>query len=314
MQIFTIGWNPAIDRILRCCEFRPGTHQKVQLVARLAAGKAANVSRALALLGINSIAAGIMGRDEAAFFSQQLEALEPGKVQCRWVLTDQHTRENITVLSDRAPRDTHLSEEGFHLTDAYIAALENQLTSQIRSGDVAVFAGSLPAGLSAARYASILDQLLQSGVLVAVDTSGEALREALKRPLWAVKPNLEELSEALGQTIANDPLAIIAALKSEDIHPENILVSRESAGAVLFSRTGCWSGNLQMSGPIISTVGCGDYLLAGFVAGAIGDLGGPKLLSTALALASLRALSPDPAAFDVGQIGRLSELAQVTPL
>jgi 1-phosphofructokinase len=314
MQIFTVGWNPAVDRILSCPEFSAGTHQKVHLIARLAAGKAANVSRALALLGCNSIALGLMGRDESAFFSSQLESLRPGKIQCHWVLTDQLTRENVTILTDRPGLETHLREDGFQITEDGISAVENQLEIQARSGDITVIAGALPTGLSAGRHTSIVNRLHQSGIRVAVDTSGIALRDALSLPLWLVKPNLEELSEALGHTIPNDPAAIVSAVESQNIHPENILISRGAAGAVLISRFGRWSGTLKPPGPVLSTVGCGDHLLAGFVWQAAGGGSGAQSLRAALAVATLRAVSTDPASFDRTQVAQISQMAEVFSL
>ena len=311
MQIITVGWNPAVDRIVRSDQIFPDTHQKVQLVARLAAGKAANVSRALALLGVDSIAMGIVGRGEADLFSSQLEALGPGKIQCQWILTDQNTRENITLLSRQDPHETHLRQDGFHLADAEIAALEGQLFSQTRSNDVVIFAGALPDGLSVRRHASIVDRLNKSGIRVVIDTSGDALRHAFSQPLWLIKPNLEELSEALRQNIPNDPRAIVAALEAANAQPENILVSRGADGAVLVSRTGHWTGSLKSPGPIVRTVGCGDHLLAGFVASAIKGASGPKSLTAALAVASLRAISPDPGFFDASQVGRLSQITEI---
>ncbi len=85
MAILTIGFNPAIDRILECPDFHIGGHQQAKQIARLAAGKAANVNRALAQLGTDSIATGFVGVDDLEFFHEQLMSTGPGRVLCRFV-------------------------------------------------------------------------------------------------------------------------------------------------------------------------------------------------------------------------------------
>src|SRR5262245_53321915 len=127
MAILTIGFNPAIDRILECPDFHMGGHQPVRQIARLAAGTAANVSRALAQLSTDSIATGFIGAAERDFFHEQLLSTGPGRILCRFVDVLGKTRENITILDPRRRVETHLRDRGFAVTADEAALLEKKL-------------------------------------------------------------------------------------------------------------------------------------------------------------------------------------------
>src|SRR3954469_3662039 len=113
MAIMTVGFNPAIDRVLECGDFHIGRQQQARLVARLAAGKSANVNRALAQLETDSIATGFVGADELEFFHGQLMSSGPGRVLCRFVEGTSKTRENISILDTGQRVETHLRDRGF---------------------------------------------------------------------------------------------------------------------------------------------------------------------------------------------------------
>jgi len=82
MAIVTVGFNPAIDRILECPDFHVGGHQQARQIARLASGKAANVSRALAQVSVDSIATGFIGKEELDFFHEELLGSAELAVSC----------------------------------------------------------------------------------------------------------------------------------------------------------------------------------------------------------------------------------------
>ncbi len=317
MAVFTVGLNPAVDRILECDALRPGSHQKMRLVARLAAGKAANVSRALAQLGVDTTATGFVGRREAGFFGEELAAPGPGKITCRFIEIDQPTRENVTILETIGGGETHLRETGFTVDSTAWASLENFLGTAPARGDLVVIAGSLPAGVATADFLSLIDALLARGVQVAVDVAGPALAGAMTRAIWAVKPNADEISSAGGrsgawaQGLRDDPMAIVDLVRQVAPRVENALVSRGAAGAVLIRSGGAWTGWVKNPGRIVRTVGCGDYLLAGFIAGKMRNFPPPDALAYALAVATARAVSDDFSAIRPAEIQRIQPQVQI---
>ncbi len=294
MSLLTIALNPAIDRVLECPDFHIGGHQQVREIARLAAGKAPNVSRALAQLGSDSIATGFIGTHEVEFFHNQLLECGPGRILCHFIEVGGKTRENITILDSQRHIETHLRNRGFTIVEAEIDLLEKKLTHDLRPGDTAIFSGSLCEGITPQRYAQIVQHARAAGALLAVDASGPALAELVKHKLWLIKPNLAELAELLGTALTNDPIAIAAKARPLLHKVDHILISRGPDGALLLNQNGLWSASAppDPADTVVRTVGCGDHLLAGFIAEFAAGSNLESALRTAVALATARALSP----------------------
>ncbi len=314
MAIMTIGFNPAIDRVLECPDFHIGGHQQAQQIARLAAGKAANVNRALAQLGSDSIATGFVGADELEFFHEQLMSAGPGRILCRFVKVGGQTRENISILDPKRHLETHLRDRGFTVTAQDAQMLEHRIAHELKPGDFALFAGSLCPGLDEGFFAKLLDHCTALGAHVAVDSGGAPLKAAAGRRLWLLKPNLEELRELVGVEVPNAATAIRdVGMKLLD-HMEYLLVTRGPLGAVLLSKDAALSARLtttESPPSTVRTVGCGDHLLAGFVSEMAAGRSVERALTVALAVATARALSPKMDEFDANEMKRAFEVVEV---
>ena len=303
MAIVTVGFNPAIDRILECPDFHVGGHQQARQIARLASGKAANVSRALAQVSVDSIATGFVGKEELEFFHEELlGSAGTGRILCHFVEVRGKTRENITILDPkrRGEVETHIRDVGFTVTPQEIAALEKRLEHDLKPGDVAIFSGSLCPGLPKDYIATIIDLCTRLQAQVAVDSNGDPLRTAARKKLWMLKPNLEELRELLGVDIPNETMAIRDAGMQLLNTAEVVMISRGRNGAVLLSREGCFSARALVERPPVRTVTCGDHLLAGFVAECLAGRDLERSLRAGMALATARALSPKLDEIDLG--------------
>jgi 1-phosphofructokinase family hexose kinase len=300
MAILTIGFNPAIDRVLECPDFHIGGHQQALQVARLAAGKAANVNRALAQLGTDSIATGFVGTDELEFFHEQLLSAGPGRILCRFVEVGGKTRENITILDPKRRLETHLRDKGFSVTAEEAGFLQQKMAHELKPGDVAVFAGSLCAGLDAEFFGKLLDQAGAMGAKVVVDSSGEPLRAAGTHKIWLLKPNLEEFRQLVGVEVPNAAAALRDAATPLLKNIQNILVTRGPMGAVLLTENGTYSARMTTKDMARRTVGCGDHLLAGFVSEMTAGRDVEAALATAVACATARAMSEKLEELDLG--------------
>ncbi len=308
MAIMTIGFNPALDRILECSDFHIGGHQQARQIARLAAGKAANVNRALAQLGCDSLAMGFVGADDVEFFHEQLMACGPGRILCRFVEVAGQTRENITILDPRRRLETHLRDRGFTVTQGEAEMLREKILHELKAGDFAIFAGSLARGVEDDFFSELLDRCIKTQARVVVDSSGPPLRTAAAKDLWLIKPNLEELRQLVGGEVPNAAAAIRDTAAPLLKHTRNILVSRGPMGAVLLTREGAYSARLAVKDMPVRTVGCGDHLLAGFVAETSAGKSAEEALGTAVAVATARAMSPKMEEFDP----RLAESARAS--
>jgi len=291
MAIFTVGFNPAMDRILECPDFHIGGHQVVRQVARLAAGKAANVSRALALMGTDSIAMGFVGTDELELFHNQLMSVGPGRILCRFIEVTGTTRENITILDPKRKLETHLRDRGFSVSPSEAKLLEEKLRHEVRAGDVVAFSGSLCEGISPEFFSLLLDQCAAMGAKLAVDCSGEALKMVAHKQLWLLKPNLEELAVLVGGEVPNASSAVRDAAAPLTKNIQHLLVSRGAAGAVLVTAGGSWAARVLNKEAAVRTVGCGDHLVAAFISELSAGRELTQALRTAMAVATARALS-----------------------
>ncbi len=314
MGVVTVGSNPAIDRVIHCEHFVPGGHLPSRTVARLAAGKAANVSRAMAMCGAPSVASGFIGAAETVWFRNNLtRGLD---ITCEFIEVAGATRENITILDPATGQETHLRDGGFAVTPEDQQRLRSWLAVHVGAGAVCVFAGSLPAGspgVSPQDFLALLSSCPGDARLV-VDSSGPALAAAVTRPLWLIKPNTAELATLLQRDLAAQPAAVVAAVRSAALPVEYVLVSLGAQGAVLAGRSVAIHAVARPRRPVVRTVGCGDHLLGGFLAGMQRHGGVAMALREGVALATARAVSGDYvgiAAEIISEVAATTELVEL---
>lgn len=314
--IVTVTLNPTIDRVVEVPGFHVGGHLKGRLRYRIPAGKAINVSRVLAAMGVAHIATGWVGGGDRALFDQQL--VEAG-VESRFVSIAGQTRENITIVDPEQQTETHIRDRGPDLLPGEIEQLMTTLDvlAQVPQSDdghpLFVFTGSLAPGLKVDTFVEMLEQCRRRSALVVVDTSGEPLKRAADCRPFLVKPNASELADIYPCDPDNlDEVRDRARTLSERV--DLVLLSLGKDGAALFSQGQSWSGCADLGGQKpVSTVGCGDTLLAGFLAGLVrtgNDL--PNALRQALAAASASALSDKPATFRQEQYRQFLEETQIS--
>jgi 1-phosphofructokinase len=191
--------------------------------------------------------------------------------------------------------------------------LLNQLTLIAPGHDAVVVAGSLPRGVSPLWFQGLLEQLKNLGLKVALDTSGEALRAGLKASPWLIKPNTEELAEALDcPTDSVDQQAEAAErLHAEGI--EHVVISHGADGVNWFSPgTALHATPPKVS--VASTVGAGDSLLAGMLHGLLSFDVPETTLRRATAIAAMAVTQIGFGISDDAQLARLESGVHVRPL
>jgi len=260
-MIITVTPNTTIDRVLVVPDFAVGQVRRARLSRVQPAGKGINVSRVLARLGVASLATGFVGRAEEPLYRDSF-ASDPVDVQL--VPIDSPTRANVTIRDPATPAQTHLREQGPHVSRNDWSRLLHTLNRAATENDVVVFAGSLPPGLDGPDLAHAVRHVKACGSRVAVDCSGEALRLAIAEGPWLLKPNRSELAELAGRPIHSVEEAIGAArelLGSVQI----VLASLGADGLALATPGGAWAARVAVA-EVRNTVGPGDAALAGFLA------------------------------------------------
>jgi 1-phosphofructokinase len=269
-MIVTLTPNPSLDRTLQLHALVRGGVNRAEGGQIDPGGKGVNVSRALAAHGVKTVAVLPLGGPDGAVLAELLAAQG---VEVRRVPVAGDTRTNITVAEPDGTT-TKLNEPGPELSPAEVADLAAAVLDAVAPGDWVVGCGSVPGGVDDDFYARLVAPLHARGARVAVDSSGDALRAVLAGIPDAagggrvypdlVKPNREELAEAVGRSLRTLGDVVEAARELVARGVGTVLASLGADGAVLVTAGGAHYGSSRVDQPR-STVGAGDALLAGYL-------------------------------------------------
>lgn len=259
-MIYTLTLNPAIDYVLQVENLNIGKIHKTDAAEICFGGKGINVSKILGELQVPSVALGFV----AGFVG---EAIENG-VKSEWVttkftkLSSGMSRINVKLRSES---ETDINCVGPEVKMADIERLYESLNA-LQNGDILVLSGSVPKGVPSDIYGSIMARLSSKGVKFVVDAEGEYLLNALKHKPFLIKPNLEELCGLFGE-ISCETDIIESVEKLQKMGAKNVLVSLGADGALLLDSEAQVHRINAVSGKAVNTVGAGDSMVAGFIAG-----------------------------------------------
>jgi len=279
-MIVTFTANPSVDRTAEVGELIRGAVIRAHGIRVDAGGKGINVTRALAANGHPTIAVLPTGGAEGA----QLRALlEAEQLSATAVPVADAIRANVTIVEPDGTT-TKINEPGPELSARELEALTRALlqTAADARADWVVLSGSLPPGVAPELYAELTRRLRHEGVKVALDTAGPLLRAAVAGGPDLIKPNDRELEQASGIAVGTPADVLDAAAELRRAGARDVLASLGADGAVLVDQTGAWHGYAPVAVPR-STVGAGDSMLAGFLAG---GGRGPKALAEGVAWAT----------------------------
>lgn len=288
-RITTIGLSPAWDISCRGRDLDWGRHVDIDEQVIRPAGKALNVSYALAWMGGRNTAAGLWGREDYREMQRAVARLG-GRIDVQMTAVEGRTRQNITVVDTFNHREMHLRRKSELASESGLRQLNADLKKLVRAGDICVFAGAMPAGELLEPTVHLVRTCHRAGARIAVDTYGPALQSIVGAGLpWLISPNVEELRELLGVAVEDTPEKLAEAGRGLLDRMSMVLVSRGEKGALIVAKAGAWTGHSVTQGKVLSTVGCGDCLLAGFLVG-VQETGDPSAaLVRGLKVATARA-------------------------
>ena len=261
-MIYTVTFNPAIDYVVRLDrELRVGDVNRASGEDCVLGGKGINVSGVLAQLGCESVALGFVAGETGAWLERGLAAqgLKTDFVR----LAQGMTRINVKI---KAGQETELNGAGPDIPEDAMRALEEKL-DRLQQDDILVLAGSIPASLEQTTYERILARLEGRGVRAVVDATRDLLVNVLRYRPFLIKPNNHELSEITGVKLTTDREIAAAAKMMQDKGARNVLVSMAGDGALLLDEQGAVHRIGCPKGKVVNSVGAGDSMVAGFVAG-----------------------------------------------
>ena len=301
-RILTLTLNPALDLTIRLARLEAGEVNRSETMLTHAAGKGVNVAQVLADLGHQVTVGGFLGEDNPQPFDALID--RRGFADA-FIRVPGETRSNIKI-AEQDGRVTDINAPGPHVSEQAQHALLEKLAQMASGFDAVVVAGSLPRGVSPQWFQHLLAQLKNLGLKVALDTSGEALRAGLQAGPWLVKPNTEELAEALGN--ASDAVSQLHRLGVE-----HVVVSDGAAG-VNWYRPGAALHATPPKVTVASTVGAGDSLLAGMLHGLLSGDTPEQTLRRATAIAAMAVTQIGFGISDDAQLARLESGVDVRTL
>lgn len=260
-MIYTITFNPALDYIVRVNDLKLGEVNRTDFEEVYAGGKGINVSIVLNNLGIDNIALGYI----AGFTGDEIER-RVKNFGCKTdfiKLENGMSRINIKIKSRE---ESEINGQGPKINESDLTRLYEKLDS-IKEGDILVLAGSIPNTLPENIYEEIMKRLYSKGIKFVVDATGDLLLRVLKYKPFLIKPNHHELGELFNTKLNNGEEIIEYAKKLKDMGARNVLISMAGDGAIFINENGEVKKSDVPKGKLINSVGAGDSMVAGFIAG-----------------------------------------------
>ena len=260
-MIYTITFNPALDYISQVENFEIGKINRTETEKILPGGKGLNVSTVLRNLGVESTALGFI----AGFTGEELKKdIEKRKIKTDFIKVKKGiTRINVKISSKE---ETALNGNGPEITEENIKQLFRKIDN-IKNGDTVILAGNIPKCINNNIYEIICKKLEQNNVRFIVDATKELLMNVLKYKPFLIKPNKEELEETFKEKIETKEEIIEHAKKLQKMGAQNVLISLGGEGAILVTSENKEYFINAPKGKVLNTVGAGDSMVAGFVAG-----------------------------------------------
>ncbi|MBQ1214909.1 MAG: 1-phosphofructokinase [Firmicutes bacterium] len=260
-MIYTVTFNPAIDYVVYVSELKVGKTNRSQHEDVFLGGKGINVSTMLNNLGVENKALGFVAGETGELVEQGLK--ERGMDTDFIRLPEGDTRINVKV---RGKLETEVNGSGPHIPDVYIQQLMEKL-EQVKDEDVIVLSGSVPRSVSKDVYANIMEQMKGRPVKIVVDAAGDLMKNVLPHRPFLIKPNRAELEGLAGKVLGRTREIMRSAKDLQAQGARNVLVSLGGDGALLLDETGKFHRIGVPKGELKTSVGSGDSMVAGFLAG-----------------------------------------------
>ncbi len=287
-MIYTVTFNPAIDYVVRMSdELLPGMTNRSDSEECYFGGKGINVSTILKNLGIENTALGFI----AGFTGKAIvESVKAKGIQANFVeLPEGISRINVKI---KGAAETEINAQGPKIPEDAQKKLFDIINTLV-DGDMLILAGSIPNSLPSDVYEKILALVSDRKIDVVVDATKDLLKNVLKYHPFLIKPNNHELGEMFGTVLKTDDELEEHAKKLQEMGARNVLISMAGDGAMLISEDGQKFRIGVPKGTVRNSVGAGDSMVAGFIAGYFRNKSYEEALKMGTAAGSATAFSDD---------------------
>ncbi len=261
-MIYTVTFNPAIDYVVHMSdELLAGMTNRTLSEECYFGAKGINVSTVLKNLGYDSTALGFV----AGFTGSAIEdSVKKRGIKADFItLPEGISRINVKI---KGQEETEINAQGPSIPESALDELFDKLGG-LSDEDVLILAGSIPSSLPRDIYERILALLDGKGVRIVVDATGELLKNVLKYHPFLIKPNNHELGEMFGKALSTTSEYLEYGAKLQEMGARNVLISLAGDGALLLTEDGDSYSMPAPKGVVRNSVGAGDSMVAGFIAG-----------------------------------------------
>lgn len=280
MDIITLTLSPAFD--MHCSGELVRNHENlIQMDLCQAGGKGVNISRALVNVGCENTAVLLLGEENADSF---LRSLSADGVCTKVVTVPGRIRENITIHTPDG-KETRISFPGFAVEGGVLQQVTALLEDKLGVDAALTMTGRVPEGMEFAEVKTFLCRAADRGVKVVVDSRSFSVDDLLEVKPWLIKPNQEEISTYLDESIDTIEQAAQAAVRLHERGIANVMVSMGGLGAALACDAGVFRAEIPRV-EVRSTIGAGDSSIAGFLAAAGEGADAAECLRRAVAFGS----------------------------
>lgn len=309
-MVITVTINPAMDRVLLIDKFRVNVTNRVQRQFKCVGGKGTHVSINLSLLGIRSTAVGVVMGPTGDDILNELSAYD---IDLKFLSLKSGDSRTNYVLVDHEGNSSLISEKGDLMEQEIIERLITHYSAIIGSNDIVVISGDASNQRDTSLQDRLIDIALSHGARFCLDASGEHLASGIKKKPFLIKPNLDELGYLYGKELSKKEDILIALKQVHESGAQNIIASCGGEGSYALLGEKLYRV-ISPSVEVKNTVGCGDALLSGIIAGFETKLNDVENLKRATAIAAATAMNESTVGFNPETVQELMARTEVTEL
>lgn len=309
-MILTVTLNAAIDKRYVVNDFKTDEVNRVTECAYVAGGKGLNVSKTATIAGANVTATGFVGGHAGDYIVE--EVIRQG-VNADFVKVSGESRSCINIYDAVNKTQTEFLEPGVTITEEDCNKLLEKFDELVPSCSVVAMSGSVPKGVGADMYPTLVNRAKAAGKKVIVDTSGALLLEVVKHKPNMIKPNADEIAMITGKKVNSLTELIAAGEELVNSGIEQVVISLGADGSLLFRNDGVYQAIVPKI-DAVNTVGCGDCMTAGFAIGFERDMSAEEALKFASATSAAAAMTEETGFFRMADFEMLAKKIEIKKL
>lgn len=260
-MIYTVTLNPSIDYVIELDSLNHGSVNRVNEENIYPGGKGINVSNILNELGYKNIALGFISGFTGKYI---VDSMIAKNLNCDFIeLSNGFTRINVKIKSNE---ETEVNGNGPNISEEDLQKLYDKIDN-LKNGDILVLAGSIPSTVDDKLYENIMKRLEDKNIKIVVDATKNLLLNVLKYNPFLIKPNNHELAEMFNVELNSTEDVVFYARKLKEMGAQNVLISMGKDGALLVTENDEVFASSVAKGEVVNSVGAGDSMVAGFIAG-----------------------------------------------